>query len=232
MAACHLLTSAGPTTSPDVSEPWHDGWVDLAQRFASIGIDRDYSDLDLSGLEVDLQGWGAADPIFEQVMREVEPGVVIEVGSWKGASLVRMHELQPGAQFICVDTWLGSHTVWLSEDDRPRLRLRGGYPDLYRQFVFNVLAAGADVFPLPMTSVAGAEVLERLGVVADLVYIDGSHDEADVKADLAGYWKLLRPGGIIFGDDYHSHFPGVVKAVDSFSRKREVRGQKWLVRER
>jgi methyltransferase family protein len=220
------------TASPDVPGPWHDGRVELAQRFASIGIDRDYSDLDLSGLEVDLQGWGAGDPIFEQVIREVEPGVVIEVGSWKGASLVRMHELRSEAQFICVDTWLGSPAQWLSENDRPWLRLRGGYPDLYRQFIFNVLAAGADVFPLPMTSAAGAEVLERLGVVADLVYIDGSHEEANVKADLSCYWKLLRSGGIIFGDDYQSQFPGVVRAVDSFSRKREVQGQKWLVRKR
>ena len=37
----------------------------LAAGFSAIGIDRDYSALDLDGLQIDLQGWGSAAPTFE-----------------------------------------------------------------------------------------------------------------------------------------------------------------------
>jgi len=207
--------------------------------FASIGVDRDYSELDLAGLTLDLQGWGSTRPVFERVLAEVRPAVVVEVGTWKGASLLHMHalarDLGLDCEFICVDTWLGSSDIWMSPKDRARLRVKGGYPDLYRQFVFNLVASDAlDVFPLPMTSVAAADVLARLGISADVVYIDGGHTEPEVSADIVGYFPLLRKGGLAFGDDYDAEHPGVVRAVDSFCGSRrielELDGRVWLAR--
>jgi len=188
---------------------------------------------------LDLQGWGADRPIFAQLMEQVRPEVVIEIGTWKGASLMRMHglarELELGTQFICVDTWLGSSEHWLSAKDRARLRLRGGYPDLYRQFIFNLIASNAtDVFPFPMTSLAAAQVLSRLGVQADLIYVDAGHDEREVFADLSSYFSLLRTDGVIFGDDYDAHWPGLVRAVDRFFANHQlqpvIEKSMWLVR--
>jgi len=172
-------------------------------------------------------------------MAEVRPGVVIEVGVWKGASLLRMHELAGAigidTSFLAVDTWLGSAEHWLSDEDRARLRLRGGYPDLYRQFVFNLLARNAgDVFSLPMTSTSGAQVLRVLGVTAELIYIDAGHGESEVRDDLASYYALLAPGGVLFGDDYHTTWPGVVRAVDEFADEHagtlETQGAVWIFR--
>ena len=86
--------------------------MDLPTLFASLGIRRDYSALDLDGCGLDLQGWGAEHPIFERVLLEVRPAVLIEVGTWKGASVLHMHSLarrhRLGTLFICIDTWLGS----------------------------------------------------------------------------------------------------------------------------
>jgi hypothetical protein len=205
--------------------------VDLPAAFASIGIDRNYSDLNLSGLELDLQGWASEEPIFDGLMAS-KPRVVVEIGSWKGASIARMHALSPETTFICVDTWLGSGEHWLADDDREHLRLRGGRPTLYEQFIFNVSAIGADVFALPMTSTAGAAVLKRLGVTADLIYVDGGHEEHEVASDLALYSELLRPGGIIFSAEYHSRWPGVVRAVKQFRGlgKPEISGMWQLFR--
>ena len=208
--------------------------------FASIGIEREYSELDLSGLELDLQGWGSNRPIFDVLMEEVRPTVVIEVGVWKGASLLRMHrlarKLDLETQFIAVDTWLGSAELWLEPEHRSGLRLRGGYPDLFRQFAFNLIARDAgDVFALPLTSSAAAVVLRKLGIRAELIYIDAGHEENDVREDLRNYYNALAPGGVIFGDDYDPvTFPGLVHAVDTFARRRRLEvehvGRVWVIR--
>ena len=172
-------------------------------------------------------------------MAEVRPNVVVEVGTWKGASLLRMHriarELGLDCQFVCIDTWLGSSEHWLNPKERHHLRLEGGRPELHRQFVFNLIASDAtDVFPLPMTSVAAAEVLHALGIQADLVYIDAGHSEREVAADLECYLPVLRPGGVLFGDDYHPSWPGLVRSVDAFVREHrlelELERPVWIAR--
>jgi hypothetical protein len=55
-----------------------------------------------------------------------------------------------------------------------------------------------------------------------------------VKADLDAYWKLLRPAGILFGDDYHLRWIGVVRVVHSFADQLGVPlnlsfSDKWLM---
>lgn len=59
---------------------------DLTAAFRSIGIDKHYDELDLSGLEEDLQGWGSNAEIFEEVIRDFRPDVpeatsFVELGS-------------------------------------------------------------------------------------------------------------------------------------------------------
>jgi len=213
---------------------------ELPALFASIGIDCDYSALDLADLTVDTQGWGSFHPIFADVFRVLRPRVVIEVGTWKGASLLHMHELGRTfgceTRFVCIDTWLGSNdSIWLDPHDRRHLMLRGGYPTMFRQFVFNLLEhdAADDVFPLPMTSTTAARVLRRLGVVADAIYLDAGHEEEELAADLRLYYDLLRPGGALFGDDFDERWPGVMRAANSFSRRQGlelgVHAKKWIV---
>lgn len=68
----------------------------------------------------------------------------------------------------------------------------------------------------------------------DLIYIDTSHQQNDVYSDMAYYWHTLRPGGVMFGDDYRAEFyPGVAKAVAGFTVqpnvKHEVIGGQFLL---
>ena len=202
--------------------------MDLPALLASIGIRRDYTELDLAGVEPELQGWDSRHPIFERVLAELRPEVVVEVGTWRGASVLHMlsiaRRLGLKTAFICVDTWLGSAEQWSKPEPRPHMRLRGGYPTLYQEFIANVIAHDAvdDIYPFPLTSTGAARVLAKLGVVADAVYLDAGHDEEDVALDLAYYWPLVRPGGILFGHDYSARWPGVVRAVDAFASKQRV----------
>ena len=51
----------------------------------------------------------------------------------------------------------------------------------------------------------------------DLVFIDGDHSYQAVQNDLRFWWKKIRNGGWILGDDYSSCHPGTKRAVDDFA---------------
>ncbi len=157
----------------------------------------------------EVQGWNSTNPTFKDVIEEVRPKTIIEVGSWKGASVLHMASLCD-AKFYCVDTWLGSF-----EHHRDGWIPFGHYPTLFQQFMENTAMYCDRITPLPMPSNIGARVLAHHHITADLIYIDGSHDYEDVKRDLRDYWPLVNPGGVLFGDDYWE-WADVRKAVNEF----------------
>ena len=193
----------------------------------------------------DLQGWGSSDsPVFAAVLSQLRPRTVVEVGAWKGRSAVHMAEVARSIGLdvfiVCVDTWLGGLDHLLSDEWRDQLRMVNGMPGLYRVFLANIVHAGLAerVVPFAQTSTTAAAFLLRCGVQVDLLHIDASHEEEDVLADCRAWWKLLRPGGVLIGDDYNqAAWPGVVSAAHGFAR--EVGGglqvggappfQKWVL---
>lgn len=202
-----------------------------------------YTDFSETAFELDLHGWGSEHPVFRQVLAEVRPTRIIEVGTWKGASAVHMarcvRELALETEIVCVDTWMGAVEFWNDKQDRERylsLKLKNGYPSVYYQFLANVVLSGfrGVITPFPQTSQIAARWFRNHGVSADVIYIDGSHEEEDVLADLRAYWPLLNAKGILFGDDFDEIWPGVRSAVRRFCREynltEEIRDGKWIVR--
>jgi predicted O-methyltransferase YrrM len=57
-------------------------------------------------------------------------------------------------------------------------------------------------------------VLAYYKLAPHVVYVDGAHEYESVRADVAAYWRLLRPGGFMIGDDYMASWPGVMRAAD------------------
>jgi predicted O-methyltransferase YrrM len=55
----------------------------------------------------------------------------------------------------------------------------------------------------------------------DFVFIDASHDYANVKSDIETWMPKVKPGGILGGDDYHDSWKGVFKAVDEKIKNQE-----------
>ncbi len=193
-------------------------------------------------LDLDSQGWGSTSPVFNSLICEVRPSLIIEVGTWKGASAITMagalkvHRI--ASAIICVDTWLGTFDdAWVNPNIRGRLGLKHGYPTLYYQFLANVVKTGYSniIIPLPSTSVVAFRWFRKVGVVADLIYIDADHDAESVYNDIRNYWQLLSPNGVLFGDDYLPVWPGVVGAVNFFSEKigikPQILGEKWILRQ-
>src|SRR3989344_7262630 len=97
----------------------------------------------------------------------------------------------PDSVVLTVDTWLGSLEHW--RDLEPQLGLQSGFPTLYPRFLHNVASRHCEdvIVPLPLTSAIAARYLKQLGLQADLIFLDGSHDEKDVYDDLTGYVELL-----------------------------------------
>ena len=157
----------------------------------------------------DLRGWGSDAPVFRETIEQVRPKLIIEVGTWKGASAIHMAdicaELNLGTTIICVDTWLGAYEFIGAGGERDLMPCYG-YPQVYYQFLVNVIREGhaERIIPFPQTSLIAGRWLWHHDIRADLIYLDGSHDYNDVRADIDTYWPLLRRGGVLLGDDFES----------------------------
>ena len=176
----------------------------------------------------DLQGWHSQHPYLTRAIAEVTPKVVVEVGVWKGASVVTMaKEIQRqnlDTAVIAIDTWLGSSEHYLWEKFIPDLDFEFGYPRLYHKFAANICNEGlADiVVPLPLDSINGFQLLKEKGIRPDVLHIDAGHDYMSVMGDLKAWWPQLTPGGVLIGDDYFKSWlgkgkwPEVRQAFDEF----------------
>ena len=136
----------------------------------------------------DLQGWHSQHPYLTRAIAEVKPTVVVEVGVWKGASVVTMAKEIQRQNFdtavIAIDTWLGSSEHYLWEKFIPDLDFEFGYPRLYHKFAANICNEGlADiVVPLPLDSINGFQLLKEKGasVAAFTLYMVGEGIEKKV----------------------------------------------------
>lgn len=170
----------------------------------------------------DMQGWNSDGPIFAAMFDQTKPSVIVEVGSWKGRSACHMAKLarERGLQPIiyCVDAWLPPIGVGLGEIPRTQIPESWLEPTFYQQFLFNVKHARCDDMIVPVRGLTHCVswLFQAWQVAADLIYIDASHDELSVHADLKSYWPVLKKGGIMFGDDFSSH-EGVARAVRRFA---------------
>lgn len=185
-----------------------------------------YEGFNSSVFEEDLQGWGSESPVFDVIIERIQPQLIIEVGTWKGASAVRMADIlkknKINAAIICVDTWLGEANHWYRPEWRSSLQLKNGFPNFYYQFLANVMKHGHEdtIIPVPQTSRSACDWFRKSGLLPNIIYLDGSHEEALVSLDCHDFWELLAPGGVLFGDDYGGNLnKGVKRAVDKFCKK-------------
>jgi hypothetical protein len=179
----------------------------------------------------------AKRPIFRTAINK-NPQVVIEVGSFVGESAIHMaklmNELGQTGVIICVDTWYAGFDHYKGAPEK--IRGHFGRPDLYYRFIANVMSHGVQnrIIPLAMDSINAARVLGWMGVKADFIYVDASHEEGDVLRDYNAYWDLINPGGAMMVDDLTNHFPGVLKDWAKFLKAKKlsadlIEGEKAIV---
>jgi predicted O-methyltransferase YrrM len=166
------------------------------------------------------------------------PRLGLEVGSYVGhgacvlGSLLQQHH----GVLLCVDTWCGDVNMWLGSAFAPTMGKEDGNPDLYHHFIRRIKAANLDdtVIPVRVSSVVAARMLKVLGYEIDFVYLDSAHEAGETFLEMNLYYDLLRPGGVLLGDDY-SWFPAVQYDVRKFLEFKKLKAllmddrQTWIL---
>lgn len=166
------------------------------------------------------QGWNSESPVFDFVITQVNPESIIEIGSWFGRSAIHMAGLMKDPNVLCIDIWLPTHN--LTWGNHSAFDVTSNFDSVYNQFCVNITDVDMNEYisPLPMTSASAASALSKLGVTADVIYVDAGHTKRDVYADLEDWWPLTTAA--LIGDDYSSDWPGVVEAANQFAEENNI----------
>ncbi|KAL5572189.1 hypothetical protein UlMin_021786 [Ulmus minor] len=185
-----------------------------------------------------VRGWGSQAAVFEHLITRVKPKTIIEIGTFLGASAIHMlnltRKLGLETQIICVDDFRG----WPGFRDRfKEISMVNGDVLLLQQFMQNVVTAGGSgsILPVPFSSGAVLDNLCKWGVFGDLIEVDAGHDFNSAWLDINRAFRILRPGGILFGHDYYSAVDnrGVRRAVNLFAQFHGLKviadGEHWVM---
>jgi hypothetical protein len=184
-----------------------------------------YKDFIFDKKNIDLQGWGSDHPIILWAIEKLKPSLIIEVGSWKGRSAIKMamkiKKLKLNSKILCIDTWLGSTEHWLGKKEYwDSLQVKHGRPNIYNTFLTNVIAFKCQkyIMPFSISSEAAFFILKKKGIKSSMRYIDAGHEYETVTKDLKMYWQLLKNNGVMIIDDY-LRWNEVTKAVNNFCKE-------------
>ncbi len=164
-------------------------------------------------------GWYSDHPVFEEVISARRPRRILEVGSMLGASAIHMARLLQRhgieGEIHCIDTFLGS----LEFGAFRRAMLAEGRFNFFDEFLGNVSDAGVAhcINPFPQTSLVASRICAQAKLQFDLIYLDASHEYADVVSDLRAWWPLVAEGGILLGDDFEHPWFSVIRAATEFA---------------
>ena len=200
----------------------------FSQIHSALQYDNLYEDITPEPVIEPAHGWTTAyypEAVKEFLMTKTRPVVIVEVGTWLGASAIQVadiiRDMGRNDLIICVDTWLGSPEHFLN------MPKKNGFPQIYTQFLQNIVNHGHTerVIPLPLPSLQAIDILMPLLINlggADLIYIDAAHEYLPVYMDIRAYWPLLKEGGRMLGDDYTHNWPGVKQAVNQFTYENKL----------
>lgn len=145
-----------------------------------------------------LPGWHHTPQLYDEAIAEASEGAhFVEVGVWKGRSTAYMAEhilhSKKRITFDVVDHFQGSRELQNDPD------VQGGC--LYEVFQANVAyVRDAIRYIVAKPSVRAAR--DYGDGALDWVFLDASHEAADVEADCAAWWPKVKHGGVLAGDDW------------------------------
>lgn len=144
---------------------------------------------------------------FFSVARQAPPdAVIVEIGSFLGRSTVSF-------ALGCVGSRKHIYAIDLFEGDNDMY----GSGDFMEKFNENIKACGVEqyVTPIKQNSIEAANTWSK---PIDILFIDGSHEYEDVKADFYGFYPHVKKGGIIAIHDIKGKWEGVIRFWDELKK--------------
>ena len=155
-------------------------------------------------------------------------GVCAEIGTWRGDFAERILASRRPRTLYLVDPW--EHR---SEGEYERALFGGGGAagqselDAVHRSVLERFAPAIEQGQVHVRRQRSVEAAASFADASlDWVYIDGDHTYEAVRADLEAYYRVVRPGGFLAGDDYGVPGwwgDGVTQAVDEFAVKTRMK---------
>lgn len=142
-----------------------------------------------------------------EVLKNVRPGIVLEIGTANGGTLFCFTKLAPDtAEIISIDL--------------PKGAFGGGYPK-WKESIYESFKKPDQKFSLLREDSHEQKTLEKLrgilgGRMVDFLFIDGDHTYEGVKKDFELYSSLVRKGGVIAFHDVAVHPKNVGCFVNLF----------------
>ena len=142
-------------------------------------------------------------------------GDAVEVGTHRGEIARKFLSLWKGRMLFCVDPYVSGYANDPAAKGDREADYRAAWWALQEEF--------ARVTFIRTPSVAAAESFRDESL--DFVYIDGSHLREDVEADIASWWRNVKPGGILAGHDLTGVWEEEVKpVVEAFLTRNGLQG--------
>ena len=161
--------------------------------------------------------------VIDEVLERSPTSFWLEVGSMYGGSAIkagsRIKELNLPTEIICIDPFCGDVSMW-EWTHLLRNSLGSGYgfcfldqetirPTILEKFLGNVIEVNLQemILPIPVTGTVGMRLIERF--IEDnkikegpgIIYLDSSHELEETYLEMKIAWRILKNGGILFGDD-------------------------------
>lgn len=143
------------------------------------------------------------------------PVTILEIGSWAGGSAITWAEAvkkyaRTGGNVLCIDPWkdyidVGKNKKWT------HLTMKKAFQrdKIYKLFQHNVLASkNSDIISAIRGRAESVSGLFRENTF-DLIFIDANHEYEHVRNDLSVFSKLVKPNGILCGDDLELQYDEV-----------------------
>lgn len=167
-----------------------------------------------------------------------DPAIIMaEIGVYRGAFSAYLLANLPRLEMVLVDSWAEAApgSSYGQSPDKCARQTAEQHQENYTETLRATDFAAARRLIINQDSLTASKAYCR-GFL-DVVFVDAAHDFENVKADLAAWWPICRPGGIFSGHDFSPlrSKRGVVRAVNEFAAEHDLElslgnGTVWWVK--
>ncbi|MBZ0246870.1 MAG: class I SAM-dependent methyltransferase [Cyclobacteriaceae bacterium] len=147
---------------------------------------------------------------YRTAKQSADNSVIVEIGSFKGRSTVSFG-------FGCLGTSKHIYAIDLFEGENHFY----GNGDFLKIFKDNISSCGLSSYVTPI-KMHSLEAVKQWRLPIDVLFIDGSHEYEDVKADFLAFYPFVKPGGIVAFHDIRGMWDGVIQYWSEVQKKKLI----------